>query len=144
MDYVRARIVRVEVSRDEDIGGRLLREAAKNLGVCGWLLPAEEEGSAQICDIAVRFLVAFELLVVLLLVLLKVVFDFGKLLRVSLACLKRVALRTSPSIAYQCASEANMARLLSTFMTPIDFVTCSTSLSSPSSSGIDSGPLLRS
>jgi len=144
MDYVRARIIRVEVSRDEDIGGRLLWEAAEDLGVCGWLLSAEEKGSTQICNVAVRLLVALELLVVLLLVLLEVIFDLGKLRRVSLVRPKQVALRTSPSIAYQCASEANMARLLSTFMTPIDFVTCSTSLSSPSSSAIDSGPLLRS
>ena len=104
----------------------------------------------QIChawtDIArVVRLVSSELLFILFLVFGKVILHFGNLGFLVSNCLEASKWegRTSPNIAYQCASDAKIVLLLSIFITPIDFATCSTSLSSsPSTSSLmDSGAL---
>jgi hypothetical protein len=74
---VDARIIRVEEPRHEDVGGRFGGELRKNLGFGSRLLLAVQECSARRMLVAVARLVPLQLLVVLLLVLVKVVFDFG-------------------------------------------------------------------
>lgn len=108
------------------------------------LLGAEEEGGAGASFVGAGRSVPLELLVVILLVVVEVVLNLGELALLITPLAHTVDYQhTSPRMAYQCASDAKMVLLLSIFMTPIDLVTCSTSLSSPSSSPsslIDSGP----
>lgn len=73
---VDSRVVRVEVSGDEDVCGRLGRELGEDFGVRRGFLLAEEECGAGAVFVRVGGFVPFELVVVLLLVLAKVVFDF--------------------------------------------------------------------
>ena len=79
MDDVNAGIVRVEVSRYEQICCRLGWELRQNFCVVGGLLRAEQKCCPRLAFILAAFLVLPKLFVVLVLVCAEVVFDLGQL-----------------------------------------------------------------
>jgi hypothetical protein len=79
MDNVDPGVIRVEESRYEDVCGGLRRELRQNLCFRCSLLLTVQKGGAGWMFIAVTGLVSLQLVIVLLLVFCKVIFDFGEL-----------------------------------------------------------------
>ena len=71
-----SRVICIEISGDEDVGGRFGGKSGEDLGLGRGLLRAEEKCSPGAVLIGAAGLVSLQLLVVLLLVLVEVVFDF--------------------------------------------------------------------